>query len=475
MGGSSLAPEVFRFTFDVKDGYLDLAVLDSTDPGAVLAFAEKLDPAKTLFIVSTKSGGAVETLSLFKYFYNWVSDSLEADQAGEHFMAITDPGSSLEQTAKKLNFRKTFLNDPNIGGRFSVLSYFGLVPAALIGMDLKLLLERASKMAANCSDSENNSGAWFGAIMGQLAQTGRDKLTLIVSPQIAHFGLWAEQLVAESTGKEGKGIVPVDGEEGGSPADYAQDRFFVYMKLVGDSTYDSRVRDLKDAGYPVVQLHLQDLYDLGAELFRWEFATAVASYLLKINPFDQPNVESAKVLTKQMVSEYSEKGKLPELKPTLTTDGIDIYTDTHISDLEEALSIFFAFASTGSGENTPRSYVAIQAYVQPTAVTEQALKSIQSKIRDVFRLATTVGFGPRFLHSTGQLHKGDAGNGLFIQLTADSAKDANIPDNPGRGVQLNAPTMTLWRSENGASPWRLPGAFGCRPETHSISFSERGC
>jgi len=431
MGGSSLAPEVFRFTFGVKDGYLDLAVLDSTDPGAVLSFAEKLNPAKTLFIVSTKSGGTVETLSFFKYFYNRVSDSFGADQAGEHFIAITDPGSSLEQTAKKLNFRKTFLNDPNIGGRFSVLSFFGLVPAALIGMDLKLLLERASRMAANCSDSENNSGAWFGAIMGQLALAGRDKLTLIISPQIMHFGLWAEQLVAESTGKEGKGIVPIDGEEVGSPADYAQDRLFVYMKLAGDSTYDSKVEDLKDAGHPVVQLNLKDIYDLGGEFFRWQFATAVASYFLKINPFDQPNVESAKVLTKQMVSEYHEKGRLPELKPTLTTDGIGIYTDIYVSDLEEALGIFFAFANTGSGENTPRSYVAIQAYIQPTSETEKALKSLQSKIRNVFKLATTVGFGPRFLHSTGQLHKGDAGNGLFIQLTADSAKDANIPDNPG--------------------------------------------
>ncbi len=203
------------------------------------------------------------------------------------------------------------------------------------------------------------------------------------------------------------------------------------MKLAADSTYDSRVRDLKDAGHPVVQLNLSDLYDLGGEFFRWEFATAVASYFLKINPFDQPNVESAKVFAKQIVSEYHEKGKLPQLKPILTTDGIDIYTDIHVSDLEEALSIFFAFANTGSGENAPRSYVAIQAYVLPTPETGQALKSMQSKIRDVFRLATTVGFGPRFLHSTGQLHKGDAGNGLFIQLTADSAKDANIPDNPG--------------------------------------------
>ena len=211
------------------------------------------------------------------------------------------------------------------------------------------------------------------------------------------------------------------------------------MKLAADSTYDSKVQALKDTGHPVVQLNLKDIYDLGGEFFRWEFATAVASYFLKINPFDQPNVESAKILTNQMVSEYHEKGELPELKPTLTTNGIDIYTDIHVSDLEEALSIFFTFANTGRGENTPGSYVAIQAYVLPTPETRQALKSMQSKIRDVFRLATTVGFGPRFLHSTGQLHKGDAGNGLFIQLTADSARDLNIPDHPGRGVQLNAP------------------------------------
>ncbi|MFQ5606021.1 MAG: glucose-6-phosphate isomerase [bacterium] len=436
MGGSSLAPEVFRFTFGVRDGYLDLAVLDGTDPGVVLQFSEKLDPAKTLFIVSTKSGGTVETLSLFKYFYNWVADSVGKNQVGRHFTAITDAGSSLEKIAKELNFRTTFLNDPNIGGRFSALSFFGLVPAALIGMDVRLFLERAVKMAENCSSSNSvidadNSGALFGTIMGELALAGRDKLTLIASPQIKHFGLWAEQLIAESTGKEGKGILPVDGEQVGSPEDYAPDRLFVYMRLAGDSTYDDKVQALRDARFPVVQLDLNDLYDLGGELFRWEFATVVASHFLKINPFDQPNVESAKVLARQMVSEYYDRGQLPELKPAFITNDIDIYTDIHVSDLNEALSIFFAFANTSSGQSAPRSYVAIQAYVQPTPETEQALKSLQLKIRDVFKLATTVGYGPRFLHSTGQLHKGDAGNGLFIQLTADSPQDAKIPDNPG--------------------------------------------
>lgn len=301
MGGSSLAPEVFRFTFGVQAGYLDLAVLDSTDPGAVLAHANRLDPASTLFIVSTKSGGTVETFSFFKYFYNWTSEKIGETKAGKHFVAITDPGSGLADTAKKYNFRKTFINDPNIGGRYSALSYFGLVPAALIGMDLKLLLGRASAMAQFSkgiapSQIEGNSPARLGATLGELAVQGRDKVTLIASPPIKYFGAWAEQLIAESTGKEGKGILPVDGEEVGAPSVYGNDRLFVYLRLEGDSTFDQKVETLLEAGHPVVQLDLQDLYDLGGEFFRWEIATIIASRRLEINPFDQPNVESAKIL-----------------------------------------------------------------------------------------------------------------------------------------------------------------------------------
>ncbi len=353
MGGSSLAPEVFRFTFGMKKGYLDLAVLDSTDPDAVLAHAKQLDPAKTLFIVSTKSGGTVETFSFFKYFYNWTSEKLGKEKTGSHFIAITDPGSGLADTAKKYNFRKTFLNDPNIGGRYSALSYFGLVPAALIGMDLNLLIERAQTMACNsegcnCPHGGDNSSGKLGAIIGELAVAGRDKVTLVASPALKYFGAWAEQLIAESTGKEGKGILPVDGEELGAPNVYANDRLFVYLRLEGDTTHDAKVEALRQAGHPVVQLNLRDLYDLGAEFFRWEMATIIAGRRLGINPFDQPNVESAKVLARQMVSAYQKEGKLPEPAPSLRANGVAVYSDIAAKTLDEAFKKFLAQANSAA-------------------------------------------------------------------------------------------------------------------------------
>lgn len=436
MGGSSLAPEVFRFTFGVQAGYLDLAVLDSTDPGAVLAHANRLDPASTLFIVSTKSGGTVETFSFFKYFYNWTSEKIGETKAGKHFVAITDPGSGLADTAKKYNFRKTFINDPNIGGRYSALSYFGLVPAALIGMDLKLLLGRASAMAQFSkgiapSQIEGNSPARLGATLGELAVQGRDKVTLIASPPIKYFGAWAEQLIAESTGKEGKGILPVDGEEVGAPSVYGNDRLFVYLRLEGDSTFDQKVETLLEAGHPVVQLDLQDLYDLGGEFFRWEIATIIASRRLEINPFDQPNVESAKILARQMVEAYQKEGKLPELVPSLQADGVSVYADVSAKNLAEALNKFLAHAREGDKKHRGRSYVALQAYVTPTAENDVALQQLRTKIQTRLRVATTVGYGPRFLHSTGQLHKGDAGHGLFMQFTSDAVQDLAIPDEAG--------------------------------------------
>jgi transaldolase/glucose-6-phosphate isomerase len=430
MGGSSLAPEVFRFTFGVKPNYLDLAVLDSTDPDVVLAHAKRLDPAKTLFIVSTKSGGTVETFSFFKFFYTWTAEKLGKEKTGSHFIAITDPGSGLADTAKKYNFRKTFLNDPNIGGRYSALSYFGLVPAALIGMDLNLLLERAATMACNsegcnCPHGGDNSSGQLGAIIGELAVAGRDKVTFVASPPIKYFGAWAEQLIAESTGKEGKGILPVDGEELGAPEVYANDRLFVYLRLEGDTTHDTQVEALRQAGHPVVQLNLRDLYDLGAEFFRWEMATIVAGRRLGINPFDQPNVESAKVLARQMVAAYQKEGKLPEQAPSLRTNGVAVYSNITAKTWHEALNKFLAQANSG------RDYVALQAYIQPTPETDAALQKLRTKIQTGLRLATTIGYGPRFLHSTGQLHKGDAGNGLFIQFTSDPMQDATIPDEAG--------------------------------------------
>ena len=427
MGGSSLAPEVFRLTFGVADGYLDLAVLDSTDPGTVLARAEGLDLSKTLFIVSTKSGGTVETLSFFKYFYNRVTDELGSAAAGAHFVAITDPGSKLEALAKSMDFRATFLNDPNIGGRYSALSFFGLVPAALVGVDLKTLLDRAVAKAKSCSGDHpatENPGAILGAVMGELAKAGRDKITLITSPALASFGDWVEQLIAESTGKEGRGILPVVGEPIGSPDVYSADRLFVVLHLADDHTHDAAVHALETAGQPVVRVPLADRYDLGAQYFLWELATAVAGYTLAINPFDQPDVESAKIQARKMVTEYHEKGKLPKLTPALQSDGITVYGDMEADSVGEALRAFIDQGETGA-------YIAVQAYIQPTAETDATLLNLRSKLRTITQFAVTNGYGPRFLHSTGQLHKGDSGNGLFIQITADAPQDVAIPNEAG--------------------------------------------
>ena len=406
MGGSSLAPEVFRRTFGIKTGYLDLAVLDSTDPGAVLAYEKALDLSKTLFIVATKSGGTTETLSFFKYFYNQVVAEIGSGAAGAHFVAITDPSSKLVDIAQAYGFRKTFLNDPNIGGRYSALSYFGLVPATLVGVDVETLLQRALATA-----HRPNAGAGLGAIMGALAKAGRDKITFITSPALASFGDWVEQLIAESTGKEGKGILPVVGEPVGAPDVYGDDRLFVDLRLAGDTTQVTEVSALEAAGHPVVRVNLDDIYDLGAQFFLWEMATAVAGSLLCINPFNQPNVESAKVIAREMVAAYQKAGSLP------TSDTARLS--------REAVHPFLMQAQPGD-------YVALQAYVQPTPETDAALAKLRLHIRDTLKVATTVGYGPRFLHSTEQLHKGDRGNGLFIQFTSDAAQDAMIPDKAGK-------------------------------------------
>ncbi|MBN1178605.1 MAG: bifunctional transaldolase/phosoglucose isomerase [Anaerolineae bacterium] len=420
MGGSSLAPEVFRKTFGVAEGGLDLAVLDSTDPAAVLAHAERLDLARTLFVVSTKSGVTVETFSFFKFFYNRAADALGAEEAGRHFVAITDPGSQLAEIAARLGFRAVFLNDPNIGGRYSALSFFGLLPAALIGADVRLLLDRAQA-------AEDVRAAWLGAALSELAQVGRDKVTFALSPGIASFGDWLEQLIAESTGKSGRGILPVVGELLGPPEVYGSDRFFVYLRVEGDATYDAALAALAAAGHPVVRFTLQDCYDLGEQMFLWGLATAVAGHRLGIHPFDQPNVESAKVQARRMVDAYKAQGALPEVEPAPLTGA--------------ALAAFVAQAGPGD-------YVALQAYIPPTEATDAALQALRLWLRDRYRLATTVGYGPRFLHSTSQLHKGDGGNGLFVQLTASHPRDVPIPDEAGApessitfGVQVDAQAL----------------------------------
>ena len=412
MGGSSLAPEVFATTFADVDG-LALSVLDSTDPGAVLAADAAHDPRRTLYIVSTKSGGTVETLSFFKYFYNRVADVVGAAEAGRHFIAITDPGSKLETLAGEYHFRHTFLNDPDIGGRFSALSLFGLVPAALAGVDVTRLLDAGAAMAKVCqaSDAAQNPGARLGAILGVLAQAGRDKLTLVAAPEIEGLVDWIEQLVAESTGKEGKGILPVVHEPLAAPDAYGADRLFVALGFAGDVPFAAALDALEAAGQPVVRLDLGDRYDLGGQFMLWELATAIAGHFLAINPFDQPNVEAAKVRARQAVKAYAETGQLPSVEA--------------VAPAMLALSSFVSGAEAGA-------YVCLQAYVTPTEATTAALETLRLALRDSTHLATASGYGPRFLHSTGQLHKGDAGRGLFIQFTADPADDVSIPDEAGK-------------------------------------------
>lgn len=426
MGGSSLAPEVFGFALEGKDGYPDLAVLDSTDPEAVLRHADSLDLSRTLFVVSTKSGGTVETFSFFKYFYNRVAEVVGEDRASSHFVAITDPGSGLQDTAEKYDFRATFLNDPNIGGRYSALSLFGSVPAALTGRGVSRLLSSAESMARKCGPGvEENPGAWLGVVMGELARSaGRDKLTLLTSSSLATFGPWVEQLIAESTGKDGLGILPVDGEPEGSPDAYGDDRLFVSMRLRGEEDSSALLERLRGEGHPVIEVQLDDAYDLGGEMFRWEVATAVAGWRLGINPFDQPNVESAKIQARNMVAEYQEKGELPEPEPTVEEGGMAVYSSEEAASLEEALESFLA-------QVRPGDYISLQAYLPPSDETTGVLQDLRARLRDRLKVATTLGYGPRFLHSTGQLHKGDAGNGLFVQFTAGNARDADIPDEAG--------------------------------------------
>ena len=317
MGGSSLAPEVFRLTFGVKEGFLDLAVLDSTHPEVLMNYAKKLNPATTLYIVSTKSGGTIETFSFMKFFYNYALHILGKEEVGKHFVAITDPASGLQKVAEELKFRKIFLNDPNIGGRFSALSLFGIVPAALIGVDVEKILSVAKEETLNCQrlgkEISDNVAALAGIMIGTLGQNGIDKLTLIISPQFSFIGAWIEQLIAESTGKIGKGILPVDLESIESPEFYSDDRVFVYLKLKNDTTYNQKVEKIKSAGFPIVELEIEDIYDLGKQFFLWEFATAIAGWVMQIQPYDQPNVEQAKVVAREMMKEYQVKGKLPGL------------------------------------------------------------------------------------------------------------------------------------------------------------------
>ncbi|HYT79530.1 MAG TPA: glucose-6-phosphate isomerase [Actinomycetota bacterium] len=393
MGGSSLAPEVLRDTFGVSRGMLDLVVLDTTHPDQILAVERSIPTDRTLFVIASKSGTTTETLSHFAYFWEKVPD-------GSRFVAITDPGTPLEKLASERGFRRAFLNPPDIGGRYSALSYFGLVPGALIGSDLDGLLEAAIAMAQACASaapSGSNPGARIGAVIGEAAMAGRDKLTLVLDENVRTLGYWLEQLIAESTGKGGKGIVPVEGEDLGEPVVYGADRLFVG---IGAESTDKELAPLRDARQPIIHLWLDDPIDLGREFFRWEFATAVAGAVLGIQPFDQPNVQEAKDATKKILA----RGELP---------------DPGRDDLDSLLR-----------QVRPGDYLAIQAYLPRNQDTERRLHEARMRLRDRLKVATTVGFGPRFLHSTGQLHKGGPNTGVFVQVVERPEEDVPIPGQP---------------------------------------------
>lgn len=433
MGGSSLCPEVFRRTFGKSEGFPELLVLDTTDPDTIAELDSRIDPARTLFIVSSKSGSTIEPLSFYKYFYE------RCGRSGGNFIAITDPGTLMERIAREANFRQVFLNPSDIGGRYSALSYFGMLPAALMGLDVREILQNAiNAMDASAAliPAQANDALRLGCALGALASAGRDKLTLVTSPDISSLGLWIEQLVAESTGKEGKGIIPVVGEPLDSPDDYGADRVFVavYANQLDHET-ESRLRALEGAGHPVVRRNFDDPLDLGAEFFIWEFATAVAGALLEINPFDQPNVQESKDNTNSLLEEFKKNGSLPEQELLASDDGLNIYgargTSTS-SDSEAAAARVppLKIIKDHLSRVKPGDYIALLAYIQETAADDELLQAIRARLGNRFHVATTTGYGPRFLHSTGQLHKGGPDSGVFIQLTCEAKTDLAIPGEP---------------------------------------------
>jgi transaldolase/glucose-6-phosphate isomerase len=428
MGGSSLAPLVFQQVFPTGKQGLPLAVLDTTDPDTVLEIEREIPLKDTLFIVASKSGTTAETMAFMEYFYDRVKRSKKGNP-GDNFVAITDPGSPLTKKATEYGFRETFCNYPDIGGRYSALSFFGMVPAALMDIDIEQILERALRMAQS-SQSDNavahNPGIALGAAIGELARQGRDKLTFLTSPSVSSFGMWLEQLLAESTGKNGTGILPVAGETIGDPSDYGSDRIFVYFELQ-DEKYDKtlqQVKRLADSGHPVIIIRLADRYDIGQEMMRWEIATATAGKVLGINPFDQPNVQESKDITNELLRAVAKKGPhfLAENVGS-KEDGIEYVDAANESRLQDALSSFLDRVKV-------KDYVDIQAYLPESEETDLALQDIRLDIRSHLKTATTVGYGPRYLHSTGQYHKGGPNSGLFIQLLADSDHDAEIPGKP---------------------------------------------
>ena len=433
MGGSSLCPEVLSVTFGQQVGFPELHIVDSTNPAQVKAARDKVNLAETLVIVASKSGSTLEPNVLKQYFFEEMQKAVGADKAGSHFLAITDPGSRMEQVAKADGFRAIFYGDPTIGGRFSALSNFGVVVATVAGLDFTKLLAEAAKAVASAKLApKDNPAVQLGLLMGTAANAGRDKITIFTSPEIYDLGAWMEQLIAESTGKLGKGITPVDREAIAAPGVYGSDRIFAYVRLKGtaDSSQDAQVAAIEAAGHPVIHIEIEDLYEIFGHLFAWEVATAAAGAVMGINPFNQPDVESAKIETRALTAAYEQTGRLPERQPVMVDAGIAVFaTEAYAAKLKAA-----APAQTLAGllkahlnQIHAGDYFAALAYLPMFPEHEAAIQAFRHKVRDAKRVATCLGFGPRFLHSTGQDYKGGPNTGVFLQITSDHAVDVAIP------------------------------------------------
>ena len=436
MGGSSLCPEVLRMTFGRFPHFPTLHVLDSTDPGQVKAFEHLIDIPKTLFIVSSKSGSTLEPNIFKQYFFERTKQAVGAVKVGSQFIAITDPGSKMQQVAEADRFLHIFFGRPSIGGRYSALSNFGMVPAAVMGVDTKKFLARAAEMTRACGPGvtvNDNPGAALGIVLGTAANAGRDKVTIITSPGISDLGAWLEQLLAESTGKVGKGIIPVDREHLTTPEGYGRDRVFVYVRLESgaDADQDAKVAAIEKAGHPVVRITMADIYDLGAEFFRWEIATAVAGAILGINAFNQPDVEASKIATRDLTSAYEKTGSLPAEKPVLEDEGIKLFTDEkNAAELAKGARgdrSLAGYLKAHLARIQGGDYFAVLGYIQMNAEHEPSLQALRHLVRDKKRVATCLGFGPRFLHSTGQAYKGGPNSGVFLQITCDDAVELPVP------------------------------------------------
>jgi transaldolase/glucose-6-phosphate isomerase len=436
MGGSSLCPEVLKVTYGKQPGHPEMHVLDSTDPAQIKSIESQVDLARTLCIVASKSGSTLEPNIFKQYFFDRMQQTVGKDKAGEHFIAITDPGSKMQQVAERDHFRKIFFGLSSIGGRYSALSNFGMVPAAIMGLDLRKFLQRTNEMVQACKPevpADQNPGAILGAILGTLGNLGRNKVTIITSHGIHDLGAWLEQLIAESTGKLGKGLIPVDREALGAPAVYGNDRVFVHLRLADepDEAQKQKLDTLRSAGHPVVEIELADTYDLGQEFFRWEIATAVAGSILKINPFNQPDVEASKIVTRQLTEAYEKAGKLPEEAPLFDEGGIKLFADernaANLNKLAGTDRSLVGFLHAHLNQLSAGDYMAVLGYVEMNSRHEETLQAMRHAVRDSKHVATCLGFGPRFLHSTGQAYKGGPNTGVFLQITCDDANDLQVP------------------------------------------------